>query len=60
MKDDIKMILAILLPAVVLFATTLLLEWEWIQQFWERRIMVWLLLLVELFVSVRVFKELTK
>lgn len=60
MKDDIKVILVILVPVLVLFATTLLLEWDWIQQLWERRIIVWLLLVVELFIGIKIYRQITK
>jgi len=59
MNKDIKILLALVIPVPVLFATTLLLEWHWIQLLFERRLLVWLLLITELYVSWKIFKQVT-
>lgn len=60
MKHDILNLIVLLLLVILLFATSLLLDLQWVQQFFVRQLLVYLLMALELFIGYKNLKEINK
>lgn len=60
MKHDILNLIVLLLLIILLFATSLLLDLQWVQRFFVRQLLVYLLMALELFIGYKNLKEINK
>lgn len=60
MKDNIKILSTVLLTFLIMFTTSTLLDLEWVSKSTARITLTILLMLVELYIGVLIFKDLLK